>query len=556
MAPRPCEAQIAAPSQVTPQNLRPPDRDQGQGISVSSDTALSPPPGADQLHVLLRDVRIEGAFADLSKQAEALLDDVRGRRVSVARIYELARSLERLHVRAGYALARVIVPPQNIADGGQLLIVVVDGFIEEVDASAIPERVRSVVLARVNALVKRRHIKLVDIERALLIAGEVPGLNLRSAMVPGNSRGGTRLLLEGEHRLLSGSTTGDDRLPGSLGTWQLRGSVAANGAFGLGEQIYATAGSSVNLRGNADGSAPLSVYGGGAIVPIGNDGLAVNPEYTHSVTRTAPLPGVPASMGTFDRFSLRLRDPVIRTRQTSLNIGASIEYISQQVGAPAFNVLLSNDRYAVIRMGPDYLTSLPWGGALQAGGSISGGIGGRSDADVLLSRVPLSRLGAGPNFLKLNGSLSVSQPLGNGFRLDVNSLAQLSMGTPMLRSEQFALDGTNAVSAFASGTINVDQGATLRGEFVRPIAVRSASMNAAVSPYVFVAIGHGELFCPTALERSVINVGALGIGTRGVIQPGISYPSLTIGIELARQFTDIPSLRQGWRSNVNASMEF
>src|SRR5262249_53228936 len=152
----------------------------------------------------------------------------------------------------------------------------------------------------------------------------------------------------------------------------------------------------------------------------------------------------------------------------------SVEYISQQIGAPAFNVLLSHDRYAVARMGPDYSASLPWGASLQLGGSLSEGLGGRSDVDAFLSGVPLSRIGAGPNFLKINGSAVASQPLPVGLSFNLIGQGQLSMGKPMLRSEQLAIDGSNAVSAFATGTINVDQGGTIRGELERPFA---ASFN-------------------------------------------------------------------------------
>jgi len=550
------EAQTAAPSQVTPQSLRPRVDQQPQGVPLSGESALVPPAGAEDLSVLVGDIRVEGAFSGLEVATEALLREIRGKRVTVSQIYAVARAVERIHAQAGYPLARVIVPPQKLVDHGQLIYVVIDGLIEDIDVSALPQRVQSAVAARTKSLIGGPDIRLEEIERALLIAGETPGLKLRSTLMPGRARGGTRLVLEGVHDLLSVSIGGDNHLSDSLGAWQLRGTVAANSAFGAGEQVYATAGLSADLSAVEAGNAPLTLYGGGVVIPLGDDGLTLNPEYTHSITRTAAAPGVPATLGTFDRFALRLRDPVIRTRTSSLNVNASLEYISQQVGATAFNVLLNNDRYAVLRMGPDYSTALPWGATVQMGGSLSGGLGGRTDLDALLSRVPLSRLGASPDFIKANASLALSQPLTGALRLDVVGLGQLSLGKAMLRSEQFALDGSNAVSAFASGTINVDQGATLRGELVRSFAARADYASATISPYLFVAVGRGELFYPTAVEQSVINAGAVGLGTRGSILLGAGSPCLSFGLELARQFSDIQNMRQGWRGNVNASMEF
>ena len=551
-----CLAQFAAPSQVTPQTLRPPANPSNQGLYLPGEPGAAVPVGAEGLNVIVGGVHVDGAFAELAAATDAAIDDIRGQRVSVAKIYAAAKALERAYIQAGYPLVRVNVPPQRLTDHGTLRIVIIDGFIEDIDVSGVPERARSIVAARTASLVGRRHIRLVEIERALLIAGEVPGLRLKSTLMPGSADGSTRLILEGEHRVVTSSLGGDDRLPRSLGTWQLRGSLAVNDAFGAGEQIYGTANLSADLTAVAAGASPLSVFGGGAVIPLGNDGVTLNPEYTHSTTRTAEEPGVPASLGTFERYALRLRDPVIRTRSSTLNITGSVEYITQQVAAPAFNTLLSNDRYAVIRGGSDYWMSLPWGATVQLGGSVSQGLGGRSGTDALLSGVPLSRLGAGPNFTKVNGSVFASQPLPGDMRLDITGLGQLSMGKPMLLSEQFVMDGSNAISVFATGTINVDQGATIRGELLRPFGAKFDFASGTLSPYLFGAIGYGQLFDVTAVEQSSINAGALGLGARGSFAAIAGSPGLNVTLELARQFTNLQGLRQGWRGNLMASMEF
>jgi hemolysin activation/secretion protein len=555
-APTLCRAQIAAPSQVTPQSLRPDFGSRDQGIALSGQPALTPPSGSEYLNVVVGDVRVDGAFAELGSLTAAYVREISGKQVTVAQIYAFARSIEQTYAQAGYTLARVVVPPQKIVNQGTLVIVVIDGFIEDIDLAGIPERVRGIVAARLSFLVGRRHLRLGVIERGLLIAGDIPGLKLRSTLMRGASDGGTRLVLEGEHDLVTGSLGTDDRLSRSLGTWQLRGSIAANSALGFGEQIYGTAGSGADLTAAFSGLSPLTVYGGGVVLPLGTDGLTLNPEYTHSRTQTPQAPGVPASIGIFDRFALRLRDPVIWTRSSSLNINVSIEYVMQQVQAPGFGVTLNNDRYGVVRLGPDYAMSLPWGAGLQLGANLSQGLGGRTEADAVASGVPLSRAGASPDFTKITGNVRVSQPLPGDTRFDLIGLGQLSMGKPMMRSEQFALDGTEAVSAFAAGTFNADQGATLRGELVRPFAARFNAVSATVSPYLFGSIGRGWLLNVTSVEQSIINAGAIGFGARSNVDVAAGSPGLSFGLELARQLTDVSGLRQGWRGNVNAMVTF
>lgn len=560
-APTWCRAQnaaplIAAPSQLTPQSLRPDSTSRDQGVALPGQPALTPPAGSEDLHVLVGDVRVDGAFAELGPLIAAYVREITGSRVSVTQIYALARSIEQAYASAGYSLARVLVPPQNLVDRGTLVIVVVDGFIESVDVAGVPERLRFEVAARLNSLIGRRHLKREVIERALLIAGDIPGLKLRSALTRGASDGGTRLVLEGEHRLVTGSLGTDDRLTQSLGTWQLRGTIAVNSALGLGEQIYASVGSGADLRAAVAGSSPLTVVGGGAVIPVGTEGITLNPEYTRSTTQTPQAPGVPASLGTFERFAVRMRDPVIWTRSSSLNVNLSIEYITQQVLAPAFGVALNNDRYVVARLGPDYATSLPWGAGLQLAVNLSQGLGGRTEADAVASGVPLSRLGAGPDFTKITGNVRVSQPLPNDIRFDLMGSGQLSLGKPMLRSEQFLLDGMDAVSGFAAGTLSVDQGATLRGELVRPFGARFDAVVATVSPYLFGSIGRGREFSVTSVEQSIINAGAIGLGARSSVDAAAGLPGLSFGLELARRFSDVPGWRQGWRGNVNAMVTF
>ena len=66
--------------------------------------------------------------------------------------------------------------PQQLIDNGRLTIAVTDGFIEEVDASSLNENIRAIVLRRTNFLVGRRHVRLSEIERCLLIAADTPGI--------------------------------------------------------------------------------------------------------------------------------------------------------------------------------------------------------------------------------------------------------------------------------------------------------------------------------------------------------------------------------------------
>ncbi|MBI3699085.1 MAG: ShlB/FhaC/HecB family hemolysin secretion/activation protein [Afipia sp.] len=549
-------AQIAAPSQVTPQSLRPAAPQSSPSIALTSQGSLVAPAGSENLFVVVGDVALDGQFPELAAATAPYLHALRGKRLSVAEIYSAAAAIEKIYTSAGFVLARVSVPQQQLIDNGRLVIVVTDGFIEEVDVRALPDEVRRVVAERTNFMLGRRHVLISEIERCLLIAGDTPGLKLKSTLMRGQGDVGAKLVLDGYFDMLVGSLGGDNRQPASLGTWQMRGSAVINSAFGYGEQIYGSVGSSVQLENAIEGTAPLRVFGGGAVVPLGADGFTVNPEFTHSVTQTKAQPGVPSSVGTFDRLALRMKNPLIWTRLESLNTTGAIEYIRQNLFAPEFGSNLYADEYAALRLGANYSTTFKSGTGAQIGGNFSQGLGGRGSRDILMSGVPLSRLGASSEFSKFNANARLTQPFADIVRLDVIAIGQFSMNKAMMRSEQLSLDGPEAVSAFSAGTLNADQGATLRAEISRSIATRFDRYDGTLSPYVFASAGRGWLANATAVEQAIINAGALGVGLRTSIDEKATFTNFTLGIEFARQFSDIQGAERGWRGNVNAAVTF
>ena len=515
------------------------------------------PAGAERLSFIAGRVAIKGSFPELATETRALVRTIEGHRVTVAQVYEFANALEQAYARAGYILVRVTVPEQKLNDRGRLLIVIVDGFVEKVRVDNVPDRVRTLVTDRIASLVGRRHIKLEEIERRLLTAGDVPGLRLKSTLALGKTLGGTLLILEGTHQLVTATAYADNRLPSVLGTWTYGANVALNSPFGFGEQFYASAQAGGDPMQAFESTSPLRVLGAGAVLPLGLDGWILNPEYTNSRSRPITVSGGLVSIGELQRFALRTSYPLIRTRTTILGINGAYEYISQNVALPLFATDLNRDRYSVLRAGATYDTGLPWWGAsLQSSATLSQGVAGRDSGDALASGVPLSRQGASPTFTKASFDARFIQPLPEDFRIDLIGRGQTSFDKPMLVSEQFSLDGRLAVSAYPNGTLNVDEGGTLRLELSRPFSIAGLVAPVILSPYGFGVFGIGRLDDPTIVELAVIRAGALGAGVRsGVDLPG-GYQGVSLELEVARQFSNLPTLTQAWRANVGISIRF
>ncbi|MDO9412629.1 MAG: ShlB/FhaC/HecB family hemolysin secretion/activation protein [Pseudolabrys sp.] len=518
---------------------------------------MQAPPGSEKLSYVVGRVIIEGAFGELANQTRPLVAAIEGQRVTVAQIYDFANALEEIYARAGYVLVRVTVPPQSLRDNGVLRIAVTDGFIEDVQVDRVPAQARALVAARSRMLIGRGHITLAQLERVLLTAGDIPGLRLKSTLARGSSPGGSLLVLDGEHRLVTGTANVGNQLPASLGTWSYGGSLAINTPFGYGEQFYGSAQTAGDTSKVFQPDSPLRTLGAGIVVPLGLDGWTLNPEYTYSRSVPIPVSGGVDSIGYFQRFALRTNYSIIRTRSETLSINGGYEHISQEVALPQFDTDLNRDKYSVLRGGIGYETALPFAGAgIQASATFSRGLGGRDQNDALQSGIPLSRQGAGPVFNKLSADLRYSQPLFESVRLDVTGRMQTSFRRPVLASEQFALDGQQAISAFANGTFNVDEGATVRGELSRPFNVPGAGIPLVLSPYGFAAYGAGRLNNATILEVASMRASAFGVGLRSSIDLPGGYTALILGIEAARQYSNLPNYPHGWRTNVNISLRF
>ncbi|HEX3861144.1 MAG TPA: ShlB/FhaC/HecB family hemolysin secretion/activation protein [Stellaceae bacterium] len=538
-------AQQVAPSRVTPETLQPQAPSTPQ-ITLPAAAGLTPPANADKLFVRVGRVDVTGTFPGFEDKTAALLSPLNGSRVTVAHLYDVANDLEHAYAQAGYFLARIVIPPQGLSDGGTLHLTVIDGVIEKIDANSVPERQRPLVEARLAPIIGLHHVTLDDIERRLLIVSDLPGLQVRSTLSPGSNTGGTLLVLQGSQTYASGTLGFDNHLPESLGTWALNASVALNNVLGWGEQSYLSIASSPDL-----GPARLRVLGGGFALPLGTDGLTINPEYTKSLARPIPVAGSPATQGDFERFAVRANYPVIRSRDENLSLQGSLEWNNEQLRPIGFSARFYDDEYAVGRLRAVYTTSLDPETPVQVTGTLSRGLGGRNATDEL----PLSRQGAGPSFTSAQLVASLQHPLPASLFLSITGRAQTSFNNPLMLAEQFALDGGSALSAFADGSFSVDQGATLRIEISRPLSLPVGDRAIGLSPYVFGAGGWGELVTPTAVEQRDIGAGAVGIGVRtDASVPG--WAGGTLVFEFAHKFSDVRTIPDGYRANLSVNLRF
>ncbi|MFC0012061.1 ShlB/FhaC/HecB family hemolysin secretion/activation protein [Devosia nitrariae] len=531
-------------SQVTP-DFEPQRTGTGQALVFSGAPGLRAPEGAEALVVALANVVVEGGKPELEQQTAQIRAALTGRRVSVAEIFERARDLEAAYADAGYVLVRVVVPAQTLNDGGTLRLTVVDGFLERLDAQGVPEPVRSRVVALVEPLLRRPDVTLAEIERRLLLAGDTPGVALRTALASGAEPGGAVLVVSADFDPVMPFIAIDNTLPKSLGTWSVTAGLDINNFFNSGEVLYFRAvghprfNGDDDLYGIFDDDPQYRSLTAGGIVPLGNSGLAFNLEGTLTQTTPESTLGIQTS-SRFERLSARLDYPLVRSRALDLNVGLVFdvqnEYQDLITGVGDFGI--SEDRLRILRLTGDGAWSSDFG-LLTAAATLSFGLDalGARSADDATPGLPLSRQGADATFQKLELELGYYQTLAPHLAVSVSGKAQTSFGDPLLRSEQIGIASLDELSTFDAGSLTGDSGWVVRAEASAPFDISTGAINLVASPYVFGAIGNVYLEQPTVLEEAEINASSLGLGVRFGASDGKDISS-TLTLEYGRAFRD------------------
>lgn len=548
IAPTLAFAQTESPSQTRPGvSAAEPSRD---AIFVfPSAQGQSAPAGAEAISFNLTSLTIDGAYEDVSAAGAP-----RGE-VTVADIYAYAAQLQEAYLDAGYPLARVIVPAQELDESGAVRIQVIDGYVESLNLDAVPERARARVQQVLAPLVGKRRPTGAEIERRLLLAGDTAGLALRTTLTAGGELGGAVLVMHGAHDPIAGVLAMDNRVSKPYGGFQIAASVALNSFLGGGEQIFLTFAGFPEQH-MFDDEARRRYFALGYSTPIGSDGLSANVSLDYSSTRPGGDVEPLRLESEYTRIGVGLSYPLVRTRTHNLIANANFDSVRETqdtriTGAPE---PLSEDRLSVLRLGLSASGRLlrdSHGGVhveLSQGLDI---LNARS-ADDATPLKPLSRQGADAEFTRLEVEGAFETPVASNVSFSLGASAQHAFEDPLLRSEQYSPIGQSGVSGPPSSAIVGDRGWSARAELRFPVRSEAAF----VTPYLFAAAGEAHLERPTALELKRTEAQAFGAGLRLQSAPDeFGRSAFSLGLEASTLQSNDGSVSDGWFS-ANLSLRF
>jgi hemolysin activation/secretion protein len=415
-------------------------------IRIEPLAAPSAPAPDTQERVLLDRLRITGSSLYSEADLAAVAGFVPQRTYSLADLQAMAVRITAHYRAAGYFAAQAVLPAQEVTQGA-VTIAVNEARIGKVELRNAAGLSDSVARGPLRGLESGDVIHAGAIESRLLLLSDVPGVNVRSTLVPGASVGTSDLIVDVEPgRRVSGSIDADNAGNRYTGAARIGATLNLNNPLGLGDVASVrvlTSGS-----GLVYGRASYQLQAGRAQVGVAYSRL--------SYELGKEFESLDAN-GTASIASVFARYPVLRTRDNNLYV--QLAYDAKTFQDRVDSVFALTDRKAGVLMASlygDHRDSLGGGGvnswfvtwhagkleietpAALAVDAVTARTQGRYDK-VSFNAMRLQQLGASRFSV-----LAAVQGQAASKNLDV--------------SEKMELGGLNAVRAYPEGEAYADEG--------------------------------------------------------------------------------------------------
>lgn len=451
---------------------------------------LPPPTTLPVASVAVAGVTIEGATAYPAARLMALAHDLVGPHTTLQAIEAARRAILLLYRDDGYPFVTVQARHDR---NGLLHFSVSEGYIANVKLSGDIGPVGTLVLRFLNHLTEERPINTATIERWLLLAQTIPGVQIQPVMQASTREPGAfTLVAKVTHTIFGGSFAADNAAFPKTGAGEGLMTLDVNSLTSLGER---TEGSFYLAGPNGDqtfGQVSEGFF-------IGSNGM--NVRLYAGTGNTLPCCDLRAIDydGETKVFGAQIAYPAILRRQQQLYIRADFDALDTQTleqGAQA-----SADDLRVVRLEADYnLSDTVFGFSRSADNTafvrLSHGLtilgasaNGRPDA---------GRLNEDTGFLKVNAEFTRDQTLAtipNGPRISLFGLLAGQATRDILPTvEEFYLGGLTYTRGFYSGEVSGDNAlaATVELRFSSNYVAELFGTSLALTPQFYGFYDWGE----------------------------------------------------------------
>ena len=416
--------------------------------------AAAPDAAADLLKIVVKSLHITGAQVFAAADLIGVCGFSAGRAYTLTEVRAMAASMERYYHSHGYPVAQAYLPAQDINDGA-ITIAVAEGHYAQVlvrNQSHVSAGVLSGVLQDIKAG------DLVDaeaLESELLLLSDLPGVQVKSALVPGATFGTSDLMVDVlPGRRVTGSLDADNAGNYYTGATRVGATIFLNEPTGEGDVAslrLLTSGEGLNYF-----RAAYQLQVGRARVGAAFSSLeyALGQDFESLLAN-----GTVRTMGFFGSY------PLLRSRNENLYVGASYESKRfedrQDSGDSVYSTAEKAAHVFTASLTGDQRDNLGAGGLSAYALTLSSG-----DITIQTSAIrtnDATTAQSNGHFSKFGYSVSRLQNLSPSFALYAGINGQLASKN-LDSSEKMQLGGMFAVRAYPEGEGYGDEGYVLNLE--------------------------------------------------------------------------------------------
>lgn len=417
-------------------------------VDFKADPAASSPQAATQpdgVQVLVNSLRVTGSTVYPEADLLALTGFVPGSRLRLADLRAMAAKVADHYRRNGYFLAQAYLPAQAVGSG-VVTIAVMEGHYGQVKINNQTSLSDRTVSGQLEGLNPGDPVASVPLENRLLLLSDLPGVQVRSTLVPGASVGASDLVVDvTPGRPFTGSIDFDNGGNRYTGDYRLGATLNANNPLGLGDVA--------SLRVLTSGPG-LNYARAAYQLPVGKARVGV--AYSHLAYELGREFDSLGASGTANIASVFGSYPLMRTRHSNLTAALALDAktFDDDVATPASHAR----KKAQVLMASLYGDHRGGGGVSAYSVTWSAGNIDLQDPAVRAADAATAR--SNGHFNKLGFGASRLQSVGDRLSLYASINGQAASRNLDV-SEKMELGGMSAVRAYPEGEAYGDQGAVL-----------------------------------------------------------------------------------------------
>lgn len=274
--------------------------------------------------ITVKKVQLVGAKT-VPVEVQKICNSIINKKINFKGIQQLATAVEQAYRNAGFILVQIILPPQEIATTGVIKLQVINGKIKNINFTGDSPKAAQAQLHRYAEQIETEDpVSYHSIDRFLILANQLPGINISATLVPDpNTTGAADLLVKIKQTPVSAFWNTNNRGTKNIGPYQTAVGASLYDLFAS-DSLSVTGATSLNkFRELSYGNLSYDVV-------AGTYATEINP----NITTTTTHPGGNLSdldmNGVSNKYDLAITQPLYTSTLKNFNLQTDFYHLDSK----------------------------------------------------------------------------------------------------------------------------------------------------------------------------------------------------------------------------------